>query len=152
MRNLGKVVKVVQPYLSNPLYFVLGENEDFFQKNGFFSDENPVKLQILLSLFGTDMISFTYPDSMLSLAIATDTTGREDLYRKPIHGQVFTLEEIIEVIQEYGMPGDKWKTEEHWRYDRFIEAQVWDDRPIWKFVERTNHLCSQSCQRTQVWR
>ena len=88
------------------------------------------------------MISFTYPDSMPSLAIATDTTGREDLYRKPIHGQVFTLEEIIEVIQEYGMPGNKWKTEEHWQYDRFIEAQVWDDWPIWEFVERTNHLCS----------
>ena len=136
------VQKRKKPYLRNPLYFVLGENDEFFQKNGFFSDENPVKLQIPLSLFGTDMISFTYPDSMPSLAIAMDTTGRGDLYRKPIHGQVFTLEEIIEVIQEYGMPGDKWKTEEHWRYDRFIEAQVWDDRPIWEFVERTNHLCS----------
>jgi hypothetical protein len=135
------VKKGKKPYLRNPLYFVLGENDDFFQKKGFFSDANPAKLQIPLSLFSTDMISFTYPDSMPSLAIATDTTGRGDLYRKPIHTQVFTLEEIVEVVQEYGMPGDKWKTEEYWRYDRFIEAQVWDDRPIWKFVESTNHLC-----------
>lgn len=135
------VQKGKKPYLRNPLYFVLGENDDFFQKNGFFSNENSVKLQIPLSLFSTDMISFTYPDSMPSLAIATDTTGRGDLYRKPIHGQVFTLEEIGEVIQEYGMPGDKWKTEEYWRYDRFIEAQVWDDRPLWEFLESTNHLC-----------
>jgi hypothetical protein len=119
----------------------LGENDDFFQKNGFFSDENPVKLQIPLSLFNSDMVSFTYPDSMPSLAIATDPTGRGDLYRKPIHAQVFTLEEIVEVVQEYGMPGDKWKTEEHWRYDRFIKVQVWDDRPIWEFVEGTNSPC-----------
>lgn len=65
----------------------------------------------------------------------------EAIVRKPIYGQVFTLEEIVEIVQKYGMPGDKWKTEEYWRYDRFIEAQVWDDRPIWEFVESTNHLC-----------
>lgn len=88
------------PYLKNPIYFVLGENDEFFQENGFFSKETPAKLQIPLSLFSTDMISFTYPDSMPSLTIATDTTGRGDSYRKPIHGQVFTLEEIVEVIQE----------------------------------------------------
>jgi hypothetical protein len=41
-------------------------------------------------------------------------------------------------MQEYGMPGDKWKTEEYWRYDRFIEVQVWDDRPVWEFVESSN--------------
>ncbi len=135
------VKKGKKPYLKSPLYFVLGENDDFFQKNGFFSDVNPAKLQLPLSLFSSDMISFTYPDSMPSLAIATDITGRSDPYRKPIHGQVFTTEEITEVIQEYGMPGDKWKTEKHWRYDRFIEAQVWDDRPIWDFLENTNHSC-----------
>ncbi|WP_216594182.1 hypothetical protein [Synechococcus sp. PCC 6312] len=129
------VRKGKKPHLQSPRYFVLGENDDFFQKNGFFSDANPAKLQIPLSLFSSDMISFTYPDSMPSLAIATDTTGRGDSYRKPIHGQVFTAEEIIEVIQEYGMPGDKWKTEEYWRYDRFIEVQVWDDRPIWEFLD-----------------
>lgn len=128
--NKGK-----KPYLKNPLYFVLGENDDFFQKNGFFSDANPVKLRLPLSLFSSDMISFTYPDSMPSLAIATDKTGRAEPYRKPIHGRVFTLEEIVEVVREYGMPGDKWKTEESWRYDRFIEAQVWDERPIWEFLK-----------------
>ncbi len=135
------IKKGKKPYLKSPLYFVLGENDEFFHENGFFSNTNPAKLQVPLSLFSSDMISFTYPDSMPSLAIATDTTGRGDPYRKPIHGQVFAVEEITEVVQEYGMPGDKWKTEEYWRYDRFIEAQVWDDRPIWEFVESTNHPC-----------
>ncbi|MGV2831837.1 hypothetical protein [Myxosarcina sp. GI1(2024)] len=76
---------------------------------------------------------------MPSLAVATDTTGRAVPYRKPIHGQVFILEEITDVIKKYGMPGDRWKTEEHWRYDRFIEVQIWDDRPIWQFLNRTKN-------------
>ena len=129
------VKKGKHPHLKHPLYFVLGENDDFFQRDGFFSATNPIKLQLPLALFSSDMISFTYPDSMPSLAIATDTTGRAHSYRKPIHGQVFTWEEIGEIVNEYGIPGDRWKTEEHWRYDRFIEAQVWDDRPIWQFLK-----------------
>ena len=122
-----------KPHLRHPLYFVLGESDDFFQKNGFFSSANPIKLKIPLSIFDSDMISFTYPDSMPSFAIPQTERGKP--YLKPFHGKVFTLEEITEVIQIYGLPGDKWKVEELWRYDRFIEAQVWDDRPIWKFIQ-----------------
>lgn len=47
------------PHLKNPLYFILGENDEFFHKGGFFSDTDPVKLQVPLSLFTSDMISFT---------------------------------------------------------------------------------------------
>ncbi|MDM9380264.1 hypothetical protein QUB80_06050 [Chlorogloeopsis sp. ULAP01] len=126
--NKGK-----KPYLKHPLYFVLGENDDFFQKHGFFSNANPDKLRLPLSLFTSDMISFTYPDSMPSLAIATLERGKA--YRKPFHGKVFTLEEINDIVQTYGLPGDKWKYEDYWRYDRFIEVQIWDDRPIWNFLQ-----------------
>jgi hypothetical protein len=49
------------------------------------------------------MITFTYPDSMTSLPLATLIEHRED--RKPYHGQVFTLDEIERVVAEYGMPG-----------------------------------------------
>ena len=129
------VKKGKQPHLKSPLYFVLGECDDFFNEGGFFSGSNPKKLELPLSLFDSDMISFTYPDSMPSLAIATDTTGRGDDYRKPIHGKVFIDEEIVDVIEEYGMPGDRWKTEEYWRFDRFVEVQVWDDRPVWQFMQ-----------------
>ncbi|MBF2004104.1 MAG: hypothetical protein IGS49_01155 [Chlorogloeopsis fritschii C42_A2020_084] len=122
-----------KPYLKHPLYFVLGENDDFFQKNGFFSNANPAKLRLPLSLFTSNMISFTYPDSMPSLAISTLERG--EAYRKPFHGKVFTLEEINDIVQAYGLPGDKWKYEEYWRYDRFIEVQIWDDRPIWNFLQ-----------------
>jgi hypothetical protein len=33
-------------------------------------------------------------------------------------------------------PGEQWKTEPSRLYDKFIEVQVWDDRPIWSFLQR----------------
>ncbi|MDJ0659250.1 MAG: hypothetical protein QNJ42_07125 [Crocosphaera sp.] len=126
--NKGK-----KPYLSYPIYFVLGEHDDLFQKGGFFSSVNPIKLKIPLSLFDSDQISFTYPDSMPSFNIPRTERGKP--YLKPFHGQVFTKDEITKVVQKYGLPGDRWKVEETWRYDRFIEAQIWDIRPIEKFLE-----------------
>lgn len=55
-------------------------------------------------------------------------------YRQPRHGQVFTLSEIADVVKRYGMPGARWQSEPSWRIDRYIEAQVWDERPIWEFL------------------
>lgn len=155
------ISKGKKPHLGHPLYFVLGENDDFFCKNGFFSDKDPEKLQLPLELFSSDMISFTYPDSMTSLNIVSppplDTyelrprdDGRiptleeiedemrkfGDFHRKPQHGQVFTLAEIEDVVGKYGLPGMKWKEDPKWRIDRYIEVQVWDDRPIWEFLAR----------------
>ena len=127
------VKKGKRPYLHHPLYFVLGEHNDLFQKGGFFTSANPKKLKIPLSLFDSEMISFTYPDSMPSFNIPRTKRGKP--YLKPFHGQVFTLDEITEVVQTYGLPEDRWKVEELWRYDRFIEAQVWDVRPIEKFLQ-----------------
>ena len=126
--NKGK-----KPYLRHPIYFVLGEHDDLFQKGGFFSSANPIKLKIPLSLFNSNQISFTYPDSMPSFNIPRIERGKP--YLKPFHGQVFTKDEINEVVQTYGLPGDRWKVEEAWRYDRFIEAQIWDIRPIEKFLK-----------------
>ena len=122
-----------KPYLRHPIYFVLGEHDDLFQKGGFFSLTNPIKLQIPLSLFDSNQISFTYPDSMPSYNIPRQERGKP--YLKPFHGRVFTKDEINEVIQTYGLPGDRWKVEEKWRYDRFIEAQIWDARPIERFLQ-----------------
>lgn len=52
-------------------------------------------------------------------------------YRKEYNGQVFLLEEISNLIDEYGLPSEeKWKSEEKFVYDRYIEAQIWDDEII----------------------
>ena len=38
------------------------------------------------------------------------------------------------VVNRYGMLGTRWQPEPQWRIERYIEAQVWDERPIWEFL------------------
>lgn len=110
--------------LERPVYFFLGDFSDGKDPS------RPRSLVVRLREFPPETLTFTYPDSMASLPIAT----RDDLrpQRKRYHGQVFTLGEIEAVVAEYGMPGERWKTDPTMKYDKFIEVQVWDDRPIEK--------------------
>jgi hypothetical protein len=108
--------------LERPVYFFLGNFADGTDPSRLMS------LVLPLREFPPEALTFTYSDSMASLPIATRDELR--LYRKPYHGQVFTLDEIKSAIDEWGMPGDRWKSDLTMKYDRFIEVQVWDDRPI----------------------
>jgi hypothetical protein len=84
-----------------------------------------------LTAFARDAITFTYPDSMASLPLATYDEHRDD--RRPYHGQVFTLDETEAVVAEFGMPGAKPGLPLS-RYYTFIEAQVWDARPLRAYI------------------
>ncbi|ESY10540.1 hypothetical protein NKI46_09045 [Mesorhizobium sp. M0615] len=108
--------------LERPVYFFLGDFADGKDPS------RPSRLVMRLREFPPETLTFTYPDSMASLPIAT----RDDLrpQRKRYHGQVFTLGEIEAVVAEFGMPGERWKTDPTMKYDKFIEVQVWDDRLI----------------------
>ncbi|ESZ55103.1 hypothetical protein [Mesorhizobium sp. L103C120A0] len=108
--------------LERPVYFFLGDFADGKDPS------RPSSLVMRLREFPPETLTFTYPDSMASLPIAT----RDDLrpQRKRYHGQVFTLGEIEAVVAEFGMPGERWKTDPTMKYDKFIEVQVWDDRLI----------------------
>ena len=116
--------KLGRPYLAHPIYFFLGD----------FADGRdplrPASLVMPLAALPPDTITFTYPDSMASLPLGAAEAHRPE--RQPYHGQVFTLAEIKDVIREFGLPGDRWKTD---TYDRFIEVQVWDDRPVRRFLK-----------------
>ena len=117
--------------LERPVYFFLGDD---FADGKDLSRPNSLVMQ--LREFPPETLTFTYPDSMASLPIAT----RDDLrlQRKRHHGQVFTLGEIEAVVAEFGMPGERWKTDPTMKYDKFIEVQVWDDRPIEKRLLRVD--------------
>lgn len=55
-------------------------------------------------------------------------------YRKDCNGQVFVVNEIDQLINEYGLPAeDKWDSEEKFKYDRYIEVQIWDNEVIKKY-------------------
>ncbi len=81
-----------------------------------------------LSVFPKDVLAFTMPDSMASLPIGTRDEFRAE--RRPYHGKVFSLDEIRQVIAEFGMPGDRWQNDHSRRFDRFVEVQVWDESPV----------------------
>lgn len=108
--------------LERPVYFFLGDFADGRDPS------RPASLVIPLRDLPAETLTFTYPDSMASLPIGTGDDHRQR--RKHYHGQVFTLDEIISVVAEFGMPGDRWRTDPGMEYDRFIEVQVWDDGPV----------------------
>ena len=108
--------------LERPIYFFLGDFADGRDLS------RPKSFVILVAAFSPGVLTFTYPDSMSSLPIALRDEHLP--HRKEYHGQVFTLDEVEDVVARFGMPGDRWRTDPSMRYDRFIEVQVWDDGPI----------------------
>ncbi len=113
-----------KPSRNDPFYFTLGACE--WAKSWY---ENPGIIKIPLSSFRPEHVSFTYPDSMVSFQFYDEP--KLAVYRKDCNGRVFLLSEIDDVINEYGLPSDeKSQAEERFKYDRYIEVQVWDDEVI----------------------
>jgi hypothetical protein len=105
-----------RPYLDHPVYFFLGDRSDWRDAS------RPASIVLPLKLFPEGTLTFTFPDSMASLPLSLEEKHLGD--RKGYHGKVFTLAEIRTVIADIGMPCGRA------RYDTFVEAQAWDDRPI----------------------
>ncbi|WP_082361313.1 hypothetical protein [Bacillus sp. FJAT-28004] len=104
-----------------PLYSVLGSAtwiENYSLSTGIAVD----MLQIPLSLFNENDISFTFPDSMVSYWIARDKP--EAFYHPSYHGQVFTLTEIRSLITNEIMDGIESMHPEG--TIPYIEAQIWN--------------------------
>jgi hypothetical protein len=124
--------KLGKTRLDRPIYFFLGDFADGKDSS------RPESLVMPLTAFEAETLTFTYPDSMASLPLATK---HEHLsYRKEYHGQVFTLSEIKEVVAKVGMPANRPKNDPTPVYDKFIEAQVWDDRPIKRYLAQQTFL------------
>lgn len=110
----GKPIRCV------PHYMVVGKCIwlESWYKNGTF-------LKIPISSFNLDTISFSYGDLFPTFSDKADNKE----YRK----QVYTYNEIVEIIKEYGLPQD-WNKDGKLGPERYIEVQVWDDSPIKGFV------------------
>ncbi|MEK5417960.1 MULTISPECIES: hypothetical protein [Paenibacillus] len=48
---------------------------------------------------------------------------------KPYRNQVYTWDEIIDVIDKFGMP-QEWNANGDKGPERYIEVQIWDDKPL----------------------
>jgi hypothetical protein len=112
-----------RPVNTYPHYFVVGRSlwiEEGYQ-NQYLSTHYPI------TAFDPSQVSFTYPDSMISYWLKSQT--QQIFYRPEYHGQVFGLSEIQKIIDLFGVPIDEWRNDEIRKHDLFIEAQVWSGIP-----------------------
>jgi hypothetical protein len=112
-----------QPATAYPHYFVV-ERAKWIEE-GYSG--NSCVIQFPVSAFQSEQVSFTYPDSMISYWLKSQTN--QVFCRPEYHGQVFVLSEISRIIDTFGAPNEEWRTEEARKYDLFIEAQVWTGIP-----------------------
>ncbi len=86
--------------------------------------EQPDYIKIPVKEFDLKTLSFTYGDSMPAFAVKD---GKE--YRQ----KVYTYEEILEIIDKYGLPQD-WNKDGTKGPERYIEVHVWSDETIRRYM------------------
>jgi len=120
-----------KPTRNDPFYFSLGECkwlETWFEHTGI------VKIPLETVAKRKEIVSITYPDSMISYQLSEFEEFIDK--RKPCNGQVFVLDELEGLIQNYGLPTEeKWKNDKACVFDRYIEVQIWDFQPIQNYLE-----------------
>ncbi len=108
-----------KPESNYPQYFVV--DRSIWVEEGYAGCSE--QIQIPAIDFDSKHLSFTYPDSMLSYWLPSQFD--RDYYHPEYHGRVFTLAEILAIIDRFGIPAREWQTDTTRKYDLFIEAQVW---------------------------
>lgn len=74
--------------------------------------------------FSKDAISFTYGDLFPTMRYSDGKAYRKQIYNK---------EEIIKIINEYGLPQD-WNSDGQQGPERYIEVQIWDEEIIERYL------------------
>ena len=122
------VAKGGRPRESYPIYMILGRTKWLLAAADPDTLATTAEIQVPLALFEECDVSFTYPDSMVSIPMADQ---KESPYYLPeYHGKLFTLSEIRAIVESKGLPGEKWGTGLPGSMPNFIEAQVWNHEPL----------------------
>jgi hypothetical protein len=82
------------------------------------------ELNINMNEFDSGTISFTYGDLFPTMRYKDG---------KPYRGKIYNVVEIIELINQYGLP-QEWNKDGSQGPERYIEVQVWDDKVIHKHL------------------
>jgi hypothetical protein len=101
-----------KPQRMAPYYMIVGECS---WVRGWYKESRTVKIAI--GAIHPLALSFTYGDSFPAMRFQDG---------KPYRGQVYTLSEIVEVINQYGLP-QNWNADGKKGPERYIEAQIWDE-------------------------
>jgi hypothetical protein len=108
-----------QPQRVTPHYMILGACE---WVRTWYADGREIRVP--LALFDPATVSFTMGDSFPAMRYGDG---------QPWRGQVYTLDELPEVVELYGLPQD-WNPDGARGPDRYIEAQVWSDEPLRRWL------------------
>ena len=106
-----------KPVRQVPHYMVVGECAwlQTWYQNGCF-------VKIPVQAFKPETISFSYGDLFPTFS---PRVNDQKEYRR----QIYTLSEIVGIIEKYGFPQD-WNIDGKFGPERYIEVQVWDDKPL----------------------
>jgi len=119
-----------------PIYMIVGSCE-MLEKNT--CTETLGKIQIPISFFKEEDVSFTYIDSMFSFELGQDKAS--EYYQQEYHGKVFTLAEILSIIKEKGAPMDDWWGKLPADFFPYIEAQVWNHKLLKEYLQQSIIKC-----------
>jgi hypothetical protein len=121
-----------QPQQPNPVYMVFGRTCWLDLHGDPATLATTAEIEVPISLFTAQDISFTYPDSMITRRLVE---LKEANYCLPdLHGKLFTLDEMVAIVTAHGLPGTNWGTELPDVYPNYIEAQVWNMSVLLEFL------------------
>jgi hypothetical protein len=122
----GFIAKGGRPRAAYPIPMVLGASKWLAKQAPDPAARG--EIHIPLSVFTAYDVSFTYPDSMISLWFGRDKPV--EYYQPEYHGKVFTISEILSIVEAKGLPEEEWKTNLPSYLAPYIEAQVWNHEPL----------------------
>jgi hypothetical protein len=122
------IAKAGRPKLPAPHYAILGTFSPYED------DPEQRSITIPVNAFRSNTLSFTFTDSFFAFS-ETNLRGIR-IPSRPYHRQVFHLEELPALVDEHGLPGDRWRTDESRRFDVYIEAQIWDETPLKPYLHQ----------------
>jgi hypothetical protein len=123
-----------RPEDAHPIYMVFGRSR-WIEANGPL-DKAGESISIPLDLFDLHDVSFTYPDSMLSLWIFSEKPAA--LYREGLNGVVFDKEEILKIVLDKGHPENWPDTNLPPHLAPYLEAQVWNRGKVLDYLAGRN--------------
>ena len=115
-----------RPLRAHPYYLILETPE----AQTFWPTANRVRVP--LNAIPSDVISFTYLDSMVCNALLNDPDCVPANCRQfaglPCLGEVYRVEELPDLIGEFGFP-----------QGTYVEVQVWADEPLNNYRKTSNN-------------
>jgi hypothetical protein len=127
------IAKGGQPRTDHPVYMVWGRSKWMETMIDEVTLATTEEIRVPLSLFSEHVLSFTYPDSMVSFLLNIE---RNPAYYLPeYHGQVFTYSEMRAILEANGLPGYRWGSELPGGMANYIEAQVWDHESLLAYMQ-----------------